>query len=53
MRDPTETPDAQPRGGPLEQATRRLAALAVRYALERAAQRATTDTMPTPRRRGT
>jgi hypothetical protein len=53
MRDPTETSDDQPQGGPLEQATRRLAALAVRDAVERAAQRARSDTMPMPRRRGT
>jgi hypothetical protein len=53
MRDPTETPDDQPQGGPLEQATRRLAALAVRDALERAAQRARRDAMPMPPRRGT
>jgi hypothetical protein len=53
MRGPTETSDEQPQGGPLEQAARRLAALVVRAALERAAQRTRSETMPSPRRRRT
>ena len=43
MKDATETSDDQPQGGPLEQATRRLAALAVRDAVERVRRQSYVD----------